>query len=425
MLRSLNVTELRDALSVIDPELPSSGKKEETIDRLLEAGSVKKVEQVAARAECLAPFKHSWLFHLEGHDPSKITVGQWSKRLWHDHFVSVSELDKTSNDLQPTLQILDGYSKRVYVKFTHWIPSSRYEQTTPTIRELQEETIQHTVVAVLRADIGSLEVRFNGFKQGRATRTEDKVSYGWIAQVCKEKISERLHQRIVNTALDRAASHLTQEKPDEILEVGRNIVTAEGRFSVRNSESDVGGDVVSLLFNTLSNVIAKDDLKRALKDAPAESLWLWWIKYGIVTRISQQYGAYEVLFIWKGNKANFVVDNIIKSLMEASLVSSTTGTRVRVNEYIEALSPQQVFLLSDVAHRFNASYQWVLSVLEAARKAGLIERRYRIKTDQQTQDLHNVWRRGLNDFPETVSDEDGNQIDLRDPSSIEVGYCRL
>lgn len=171
LLSSLNVTELREALSVINPAASSSGRKEDTIDKLLEAAPIQKVEEVAARAECLAPFKHSWLFYLENQDTQKAKVEKWSRMLWHNHFVSTSNLDRDSNDLQPTLQIVDNYSSRLYVKFTHWIPSSRYEQTSPTIRELQREKIQHTVVAVLRADIGTLEVRFNGFKQGRATST--------------------------------------------------------------------------------------------------------------------------------------------------------------------------------------------------------------------------------------------------------------
>lgn len=156
LLNSLNVTELKEALSVIDPAASSSGKKEDTIDKLLEAGSVQKVEQVAARAECLAPFKHSWLFRLEDQVRQKITVEQWSRMLWHDHFVSTSDLDRESNDLQPTLQMVDNYSGCLYIKFTHWIPSSRYEQVSPTIRELQRDNIQHTVVAVLRTDLNTL-----------------------------------------------------------------------------------------------------------------------------------------------------------------------------------------------------------------------------------------------------------------------------
>lgn len=425
LLNSLNVTELKEALSVIDPAASSSGRKEDTIDKLLEAGSVQKVEQVAARAECLAPFKHSWLFRLEDQVRQKTTVEQWSRMLWHEHFVSTSELDRESNDLQPTLQMVDNYSGRLYIKFTHWIPSSRYEQISPTTRELQRDNIQHTVVAVLRTDLNTLEVRFNGFKQGRATRTEDKISYVYIAQVCRDKIAQRLNQRIENVALDRAALHLTQAKPDEVLEVGRVIVTAEGRLSLRNSESDEGGDVVSLLFNSLRNVIAKADLRKALMDAPAESLWLWWTKHEIATRITQEYGAYEILFIWKGNKASGVVDNVVRELMEAFLLSSTIGTRAQIQQYIEGLASERVFLLSEVSHRFNTSYQQVLSILETARKAGLVERRYRIKSASQIQDFRNIWQTSLSGLSDTVSDENGIEINLRDPGSIEVGYCRI
>jgi len=85
----------------------------------------------------------------------------------------------------------------------------------------------------------------------------------------------------------------------------------------------------------------------------------------------------------------------------------------------------QVVRPAMVAQQYGLPRADVVEILNAAVAKGNFEPRFRVNTDNLLIDFANTWRRTLGELPHSVSDEEGNLIDLTLPSNIEVAFQRV
>lgn len=403
-----------------------SGNKDDLIEEVSNAASAEKVEQTLSRAECVAPYKHSWLFalgqgRLEEYGPSKLKI--WSSHLFPELDKRLVDLDQESDELQPTLQIFDEYKNRLYIKFTQWVQVRTSEKISEDTYRIINKKVRHPVVVLLRGDLGIGEVRFNGFTQGRAIRQEQRIPYSTIAIKAREIIKERLNTEMRGLAVMEAASVLLKELPTELRHLGSSSRRNKGVISLRSDDSIPEGDIADLLANELS-LKSVSQLREALRSMTADSILLEWKKTGVLTRISNEMGYTELLFFWRGERTNVAVDDVVSHLVKAYTSTRSTKPKGGVREFIEQMAPGNDFLLSEVASRFDGDAEWVRPIIEDSIKREVIERQFRVRTDKVLHDFRNYWRASIADLPDIVVDEEESEISLRDPRNIEVGYRR-
>lgn len=405
-----------------------AGKKDDLVELALASGSPRRVEQIASRIEAITTFKHSWAFTLG--EPwrrglSQSVVSAWAHKLFPDLFKLLADLDTQSSELQPTLQLYDEQLNRVYLKCTQWITRKRYVDESPTTKVLKVEQVRHPVVIVIRGDLAVLEVRFNGFTQGQAIASGERLPYVEVAEAARELVHRKLGIAVTGFGPGRAIQTLLSEMPKQLSFRGMAGRDALGSLSVRSQESGDEGTVAAVLTSFLGIDVSESQLRAAMQDAPADAVWLGWLEHGVVTRVSNQRGYTEILFIWRGKRDNRIVDRIISRVVEAHAATPPVRDYESVRRHITELKSGATFLLSDLAKRFGLGVDWLVPIVEAAREDHLIERRFRVRTDKMLLDFVNKWQSDLGGLPRVVVDEDGTEIRLDDPANIEVGYCRL
>ena len=403
-----------------------SGNKDRLIEEVSNAAPPEKLEQTLSRAECIAPYKHSWLFVLgrgkpEAQSTDKLRI--WSTHLFPELDKRLVDLDNESNELQPTTQILDEARNRLYIKFTQWVKVRVQEQIDENTFRFVWKNVRHPVVVLLRGDLGIGEVRFNGFSQGRAIKQEQRVPYSTIAIKARELIKERLNTEMRGLPCMEAASLLLKELPTELRHLGSSSRRSEGMISLRSDDSTPEGDIADLLANEL-NIKAISQIREALRSMTADSILIEWKRRGTLTRISNEMGYTEILFFWRGERTNVVVDEVISHLVKAHAAVKPSNHKGGVREFIEKMTPGHNFLLSEIINQFQEDIDWIRPIIEDGIKRGIIERQFRVRTDKILDDFRNDWFTSITNLPSLVIDEEGHEISLRDPGNIEVGYRR-
>jgi hypothetical protein len=404
-----------------------SGHKEDVVEAVLDAAPPEKVERTLMRFECLSAFKHTWLFTLDTGIPKAHTsddVKIWAQKLYPDLFKPISTLNHTTKELQPTLQIYDETKSWIYLHCTQWVKTSKWVMQNSVTKTLEIQQLRHPVVIVIKGDLGIGEVRFNGFSQGRDVALEERIPYINIAIQAGELVRQMLGISVIGFPPNTATKALLTELPNELRQLARTAQSAQGSLTVKSNETESGTDIVDLMRAFLGSKLPRETIEEALRDAPSDSIYLEWLKHGIVTRISAEMGHTEILFVWRGERSTLIVNDIVERIAKAYSATKKSTDRGSVRKYIEEQAPGTVFLLSQLIHYFNENPDWIMPIVEAAREDGLVERCYRVRSNSLLQGYRNEWLESPTNLPIVVEDENGQEINLRDPQNIEVGYRR-
>ena len=223
-------------------------------------------------------------------------------------------------------------------------------------------------------------------------------------------------------ALKAPIEYLLQSIPDEVSNPGRNLTQSAGGLSVTSGGS--ASDVVDT-FISLFPSLTIQQVKEALQSNESTGMLLLWKKLGVFTRINLKERIPDILFIWKqGGASSVSTDQIVERLWEGIKIAGQPQL-VSANDYIKHLSSGDIIRASTLVQRFSIKQSDSAKLLLSAMRAGLMQRRFRVRTDAILEGFENIWRSRLEEFPKAVIDENGNDMNLTDPANIDVGYERV
>lgn len=434
LLEELTISQLRDLYASLSGSPESPGRrKQEVIASVVAAAEPEKVQLQAHRLETLNPFKHCFLYRLSpgSEDSPRDMMDKWSDACWSELEGKVAtDTADDDDELKPQLQIYDHFSQTIHVKFVHAVYSERWEQTTPTTKELRSETIRHPVVASLRAADNTMAIRFPGFTQGGATPMEARVDYQELASKTAAIIDDRISGGATPLALRKAVEGLLRSSGD-VSDVRRVIrPQTGGRMEIDSGELGEPTPVPRYLadfFQVESSAVRslEREIRSVIEKSPADSILLAWHKPRIFTRITFHAGPSELYFLWKsGDKSLESVEYVVKQLTaEAQLAENVDADTALA--YLNSISRGSVVRPTDLMQHFSISAEDAFRVLHEATAQGMLHRCYRVNTERRLEDFQNSWRQKLTDFPSVVTTEDGTEISVEDPRNIEIGFERV
>jgi hypothetical protein len=119
-----------------------------------------------------------------------------------------------------------------------------------------------------------------------------------------------------------------------------------------------------------------------------------------------------------------VVDSVLTKLTRYGNLVGKPGLDALRKELAE--SPlDYVVRVPLIAQHHGVLQSDALQILNTGVAKGEFQPRFRVNTDNTLIEFANIWRPSLLDFPSTVTDDDGNVLDLKVPSNIEVAFQRV
>lgn len=432
LLNDLRKDDLKDILLILMGDQTSEGlkTKDDYVERIIKSKPLPEIEKVAAKTECLVPPKYVWLFCINQATPNEIDPAIfkiWESELWKDLFISEFGLPESDSYTPlPTLQFISPSQDEIYIKFIHkvFLTKKIVVDEAKKMFQMVSEQVRHSITVVIRRKFGIVEVRFDGFSQGWFDKDQKKIKYYEIAHAIKDIIAKRLNMSIVGLPPRKIVSRLLENMRDEISETSSEIISASGSISIKGNSGDTK-DSASLLHELFQSKMSSDDIRETLNSSPIDRSVLFWEKYNVLTKISQNLGETEIFFIWKNaDKTLTTYEKILNTFLNTAASLDESSERL-IRKYIDTISVGSVFLLSQLINKYNVSYQPVLYILEDWLKNNLIEKRFKIKTSSLIENFDNQWRKSIDEFPFEVTTENGEVINLRDPQNIQVGFIKV
>lgn len=435
-LAGLTIDELRDTLLALrGSSAPLARKRSDLIDAALAAGvGDRKVEEVAARVETLSPRKHLWIFALSGVESGAfddLAREAVSKKARGAGFRTLDELDDGSDKLQLRLILFEESESRLYAKYEHWLTSESWKKTGPKTKVLVTDRIRHSVTTAIRPQEGVLEVRFDGYTQGLATPQDERFPYTRVAHQAACLTSELVGATTTGMSLAAAVERLIDSQPDEIKDIKRNVRPSGGGSMTfdageEDPKLDVAGYVTEFFSKGSSSQLipTRDQIRTALRSWPAESVLLHWVRYDLLTRITNHDIGPEILFVWRtAPRDPWVAQTVLNTLLREHRAVGTVSQKNLVS-HLASLAEATTVRLSDLMSQFNVSGETASEALQRAVKLGVIHPVFRVRTQETIHNFPNLWRHSLTEFPTEIATESGQSISLTDPANIEIGYRR-
>ncbi len=424
LLAHFTVEQLQDlAAAASTRELPRSKDKKHLLRNLRKIVAEDRLGLAAHRLEALIPFKHVYLYTYEVSDglPTfELLTKRISERVGNllDRFQPVSLSNQT---LQPQCAVIDKERSRVSLKFCHAVSHFEWLETSPDNRRRVVYRQRHPVVVSFRADDKIATISFPGFTQGSGTPDSERISYLSISESATANVEELTGIKMHGVQLKGSIDALVNEQPAEVLDVHRNLNLAEGSASVRAGES--GADVATIISKICGARISPSDLRLLISNEEAKDVALFWKKLGLFTRIRFEPSAPELLFIWKGSgSSSSSIEYVIGRLVRAKKANTNEA---EVSQYLHELQVGDKVWVSGLMQRFSLTEDVALKLLSQAVAGKTLQPRFKIRTEQLLTDYSNEWRPSLLELPSTVVDENGVQVDVLNPSNIEVVYERI
>ena len=150
-----------------------------------------------------------------------------------------------------------------------------------------------------------------------------------------------------------------------------------------------------------------------------------WKRLQILTRVALLQDGPEFLFVWRDSgPSSTVVDSVLRKVTCYERLLAKPGISATRKDVLT--SPlDQVVRPAMIAQHHGISRGDVVEILNLAVAKGDFEPRFRVNSDSLLVDFANTWRKSLGEFPRTVTDEEGNTLDLTLPSNIEVAFQRV
>ena len=433
VLGSFSLSQLRDlAVAMgsrgVEPPKHNLGKSE-LLAFLKNKKSDAALALFAHRIEAITPYKHLFLYSL---DASKFSLPKAKTRIQaaYPSFIGgVREIDpQAGGELEPEACLADEDQNRIYIKLVHEVEMSGWVQVSRTERRLKEFRKRHPVVITLRPADGLLTIGFPGFTYLPGMQQhENRVVYSGIASQGAGFLKDKLKIESKPFNAKPAIDALLEEEPGEVTDVKRSVRPKKGgRFAFdAGEENELTIALTEFLSQEGDIPVSAKQIRDLLRRSGASDIVLVWKRLQILTRLALLQEAPEFLFIWRDSgPSSTAVDSVLRKMTSYDRLVTKPGVSAIRKEML-ASPLDQVVRPAMVAQQYGLPRADVVEILNAAVAKGNFEPRFRVNTDNLLIDFANTWRRTLGELPHSVSDEEGNLIDLTLPSNIEVAFQRV
>jgi len=400
--------------------------KSQIIALLGRIGDAKKKALVAHRLEVLTPYKHLFIYSLK----TSVTYESVSAQCRSRFPEMVNGFSPLRSDLGSELHfqlcLLDDERKRAFLKFAHVVESwetvntSAYERTQKLVKK------RHPVVVTLYINLSLAVVSFPGFTQV-GTNFKERLQYKAIGKEAGTQVAGLLDLDLEGLQVKSAIESLLSDPAVEVFDIKRSILPQGGGRIVVDSWGDDSGLATFLAkFLKEGNVSVDSDKVRSLLQAGADDdIWLLWRKLDLLTRFGFHDSIPEVLVLWRESGPDLTkIEKVLDDLTSHYSTAPADATLAASKE-IENTPTGTIITPIALSQHHGLTIDEALRVLTAAIHRNWVELRFRVKTEAMLERFQNRWRNTLAEFPESVTDESGNAIDLRDHRNVEVAFERI
>lgn len=427
LLESLTAGQLRDVVAAakMSPSSIAGARTKEGLVNLVKGSNQLHTWSIVHRLEALSPFKHVFLF---GWNPERGSEGYLevvrAVRSYHEKaFASFVPLDPTSDEFQFQLGLVDENRSRLILKFVHTVDSVEFVDEGNDLFKKVRSKKRHPIVLVLRLLERFATISFPGYTQGLALRADERLSYHdlvsrFVAYIAGDAFGLHVEDVPVKSPIE----YLLENRPEEVFNIGRNMQQAGGDLSV--NAADERSDVVAALMGLFPSLTAHE-VKESLRNNDSSGMLLLWKRLGVLTRINLREKSTDILFIWKkGGASSTATDHILAQLHDGIRAAGQPQLQEAARA-IKEMPVGQLIRSSTLIQRFSLKQVDSARLLMNALREGILEMRFRVRSDGPLTDFDNSWKTSLDQLPPAATNEQGDTVDLADPANIDVAYERV
>jgi hypothetical protein len=430
LAKDFTLHQLREVLATVSVGSERGSLQNKTKDQILgqlgRIGDAKKKALVAHRLEALTPYKHLYMYGFKTPVDYERVSTDCRKRfpqLLNDFSPLRSDF---GGELHLQLCLLDDERKKAFFKFAHVVESWETVSTSQYERVQKRVKKRHPVVTTLYPRLGIAVVSFPGFTQV-GTDFKDRLRYAAIGKEAGTLVAGLIDVELQGLQVKTAIESLLADPSAQVFDIKRSILPQGGGKIIVDSWGDESG-LAKFLTKYLKegNVAVESDKVRSLLQSGADDdIWLLWRKLDLLTRFGFRETVPEVLVLWRESGPDSVkVDQFLEALSAYHSAAPPEATLAASKE-IEDTPSGSIITPIALSQHHGITADEALRVLISAIHRNWVELRFRVRTDSMLDNFQNVWRHNLADFPDAVTDEDGNAIDLRDHQNLEVAFERV
>lgn len=431
ILGSFSLHQLRDlafAMGSHGVQVPKQSlAKEELLGLLQHKKTDAALALFAHRIEAITPYKHLFVYSL---DAGKFSFSKAKARIeaaFPKFIGSVRNVDPQVGEMEAQACLADEPQSRIYLKLVHQVEMSGWVTVSRTEKRLKEFRKRHPVVITFRPTDGIITVGFPGFTYVQGVQHDDRMAYSGIAAQGTEFLKSKLKIDCAPFNAKPAIDALLEQEPEEVTAFKRNVRPKKGgRFGFDAGEE---GKLTTALTDFLHDEgdirVSETQIRTLLRRSGASDMVLVWKRLQILTRVALLEEGPEFLFIWRDSgPSSTIVDSVLRKVVSYDRLLTKPGLNATRRDLL-ASPLDHVVRPAMVAQQHGISRREVVEILDIAIAKGDFEPRFRVNTDAILVDFANKWRTSPTEFPRTVTDENGNIIDLTLPSNIEVAFQRV
>jgi len=430
LARDFTLHQLREVLATVSvgSERGSlqSKTKEQILGQLGRIGDARKKALVAHRLEALTPYKHLYIYALKTSADYERVSTECRKRfpqLLSDFSPLRSDF---GTELHLQLCLLDDAHKRAFFKFAHLVESWETVSTSQSERIQKRVRKRHPVVTTLYLSLGIAVVSFPGFTQVGAD-FKNRLTYAAIGKEAGALVAALIGVDLQGLQVKTAIESLLSDPTAQVFDIKRSILPQGGGKIVVDSWGDDSG-LAKFLTKYLREgdvSVESDKVRNLLQSGADDDIWLLWRKLDLLTRFGFRETVPEVLVFWReAGPDSTKIDQFLEALTAYHSAAPPEATLAASKE-IEDTPTGSIITPIALSQHHRITLDEALRVLISAIHRNLVELRFRVRTDSMLDNFQNIWRHNLADFPDTVTDEEGNAIDLRDHQNLEVAFERV
>jgi hypothetical protein len=334
-----------------------------------------------------------------------------------------NSLELSLDSIVPQLVFFDDENRRAYIKFNHFVEAFRWEAPNRDERIRRRFRRRHPVVVCFRAELQIVSIEFMGFSQ--ISIADQPIKYHNIAADIIAFLSTALKYEFEASSVKPSIDGLLADPKSRVANAKISMSDTLGRIVLSSSNDEL--DVPHLMMRFLSSKgieISLQETRELFTDRPTDDFLLIWHEYEILTRISFEGMAPEILFIWRGvDPSPSLVDIILRRLTKIRR-SEMAATEEQIEQYLDHLEPRSVIQPGFLVRRFSVTKDYALGFLLRAKESGDFEFCFRVKPDIAEDEVENPWQTTQANLP-SLHSKDGLPIDLFDPKNIEVAFRRV
>lgn len=430
VVKDFTLYQLKEVLATVSVGSERGSLQNKTKDQILallgRIGDAKKKALVAHRLEALTPYKHLFIYSIK----TSVTYEQISSQCRKRFPELVKGFSPLRSDLGSELHfqlcLLDDERKRAFFKFAHVVESWETVSTSAYERMQKRVKKRHPVVVALYINLGIAVVSFPGFTQV-GTDFKERLQYVAIGKEAGTQVAGLIDLDLQGLQVKSAIESLLADPTAEVFDVKRSILPQGGGKIVVDSWGDESG-LAKFLSKYLAEgnvAVGSDKVRSLLQSGADDDIWLLWRRLDLLTRFAFHESIPEVLVLWRESGPDSSKIEKVLDALTTHLSAAPADATLAASKEIENTPTGSIITPIALSQHHGLTIDEALRVLMSALHRNWVELRFKVKTDSMLEHFQNKWRNTLAEFPDSVTDEKGNAIDLRDRQNLDVAFERI